>query len=183
MRRTIFSILVMTVVLPCAAFSPGSPVCEVATLPLIPMSPTLSSPPPTGWSLRTLNSVYRPGERVQWQIRNTDPSKRVKGVLLWAKTGSGGVGSFLIPSGKLFQHIPPPSGCDSWALTHTSAQSKGQEVLNFTWEAPTDTAPFAFFRAFLIEDCGATSDCRSYQALTPIVELEPALFSDGFETR
>lgn len=164
---------------PAGAFSLGAPICEVNTLPLVEMSSTLASPPPTGWVLQT-RAWYQPGQPQTLRVRNSvDAQRRVRGVLIWAKTGQfTGAGSFAV--GPLYQHIPAPAVCGEWALSHNSPTSKTQAELEFTWTAPESGTPI--LRAFLIEDCGlASGDCRSYQALTPVRALYEAVFVDGLE--
>ena len=78
---------------PAGAFSLGAPICEVNTLPLVEMSSTLASPPPSGWVLQS-RAWYQPGQPQILRIRNSvDAQRRVRGVLIWAKTGqfTGGV--------------------------------------------------------------------------------------------
>lgn len=165
---------------PAAAFSLGAPICEVNSLPLLEMSSTLASPAPSGWSL-SMRRYYYPDQPMTVRVRNSDPLKRVRGVLLWAKAGQfTGAGNFALPGNGLFQYIPAPAVCGEWALSHNSATPKTQGELEFQWTAPTSGTPI--LRAFVIEECGLPSgDCRSYQALTPIQSLTEALFVDGCE--
>ena len=164
---------------PASAFSLGAPICEVNTLPLVEMSSTLASPPPTGWVLQS-RAWYQPGQPQILRVRNSvDAQRRVRGVLIWAKASQFiGAGSFAV--GPLYQYIPAPAVCGQWALSHNSATPKTQDELEFTWTAPESGTPI--LRAFLIEDCGlASGDCRSYQALTPVKALYEAVFVDGLE--
>lgn len=164
---------------PAAAFSLGAPICEVNTLPLVEMSSTLASPPPAGWVLDS-RPYYQPGQPQVLRVRNSvDALRRVRGVLIWAKSGQfTGAGSFA--PGPLYQYIPAPAVCGEWAISHNSATPKTQAELSFTWTAPMSGSPL--LRAFLIEECGLPSgDCRSYQALTPIKVLYEAVFVDGME--
>lgn len=163
------------------AFSLGSPICEVNSLPLVEMSPTLADPPPTGWTI-DVRPWYVPGQGQQLRIRNLDPGREVRGVLLWAKSGpSSGAGSFALDRAGRYQHIPAPAQCGEWALSHTSAAVKSQPDLVFDWTPPASGGT-VILRAFLIEDCGQPSGgCRSHQALTPVTVLAEALFVDGFE--
>lgn len=163
------------------AFSLGSPICEVNSLPLVEMSPTLADPPPTGWSIE-VRPWYVPGQSQSVRIRNLDPAREVRGVLLWAKSGpSTGAGSFALDRAGRYQHIPAPAPCGQWALSHTSAAVKSQSDLVFDWTPPASGGT-VILRAFLIEDCGQPSGgCRSHQALTPVTVLVEALFVDGFE--
>jgi len=162
------------------AFSSGSPVCEVNSLPLTPMSPVLSDPPPTGWSLVPERGSYVPDVALKLKIRNINPSKRARGVLLWAKSGpNSGAGRFILPSSGLFQYLPAFANCAEWALAHVSSVAKTQDQLAFAWLAPA-SGPL-IMRAFLIEDCTTVGGCRAHQALTDIVLLQEALFVDGFE--
>jgi len=165
--------------IPAGAFSLGAPICEVHTLPLVEMSSTLASPPPTGWVLQT-RAWYQPGQPQTVRVRNSvDALRRVRGVLIWAKAGQfTGAGSFA--AGPLYQYIPAPAVCGQWALSHNSATPKTQADLEFIWTAPESGTPI--LRAFLIEDCGlASGDCRSHQALTPVKALYEAVFVDGLE--
>ena len=163
------------------AFSLGSPICEVNTLPLVEMSPTLADPPPTGWSIE-VRPWYVPGQSQTLRIRNLDPLRQVRGVLIWAKSGpNSGAGSFALDGAGLYQHIPAPASCGQWALSHTSAAVKAQSDLVFDWTAP-ESGGTVILRAFLIEDCGQPSGgCRSHQALTELAVLAEALYVDGFE--
>ncbi len=164
---------------PAGALSLGAPICEVNTLPLVEMSSTLASPPPSGWLLQS-RAWYQPGQPQTLLIRNSvDALKRVRGVLIWAKASQfSGAGSFAL--GPLYQYIPAPAECGQWAISHNSATPKIQSELEFTWTAPESGTPI--LRAFLIEDCGlASGDCRSYQALTPVKALYEAVFVDGLE--
>lgn len=164
---------------PAGAFSLGAPICEVNTLPLVEMSSTLASPPPTGWVLQS-RPWYQPGQPQTLRIRNTvDAQRRVRGVLIWAKASQfTGAGSFT--PGPLYQYIPAPAECGQWAISHNSATPKIQSELEFTWTAPESGTPI--LRAFLIEDCGlASGNCRSHQALTPVRALYEAVFVDGLE--
>jgi hypothetical protein len=163
----------------CTAFSGGSPVCEVNSLPLQPMSPVLADPPPIGWGMRASSLGFSPGRPIEFQVFNTDPNRRARGVLIWAKAGpQAGSGRFLVPS-KLFQYLPAFANCGEWALSHTSSAPKPQSDLLFTWEPPASGS--AFVRAFIIDDCQAPNGCRAHQALTEPLILEPVLFLDGFE--
>lgn len=163
----------------CGAFSLGAPICEVNTLPLVEMSSTLASPPPTGWVLQS-RAWYQPGQPQTLRVRNSvDALKKVRGVLIWAKASQfTGAGSFAV--GPMFQYIPAPAVCGEWALSHNSPTPKTQVELEFTWTAPESGTPI--LRAFVIEDCGlASGDCRSSQALTPVKALYEAVFVDGLE--
>ncbi len=163
-----------------AAFSLGAPICEVDSLPVLEMSPTLADPAPSGWRLDIARDAYLPARPLRVRVANADPGKRARGVLLWAKTGPfTGAGQFLVDS-DLFQYIPAPADCGLWAVTHTSAVPKPLEDLAFWWVPPD--AGTVLMRAFVIEECGAESGgCRDQQALTPLRALVPKLFFDGFE--
>lgn len=162
-----------------AAFSQGSPICEVGQLPLVEMSPTLASPPPAGWRLETARPVFMSGRPVRVRLVNADAGRRALGVLAWARDATlQGAGSWQFDPER-FQTVPPPAGCADWAITHRDAQPKAQDQLVFHWlpAAQVDV----ILRIFLIEDCGAPGGCRAHQALTPVVALRPALFFDSFE--
>jgi hypothetical protein len=162
------------------AFSLGSPICEVASLPLLEMSPTLASPPPSGWALQVRRTIYVPGRDVAVSIVHPDAQQSARGVLIWAKSGpSQGAGTFGFDA-EIYQSVPPGSGCEDWAATHRSAASKGQDALGFTWRAQQDQGT-VLLRAFLIQDCDSPDGCRDQQALTPLLLLEPRLFVGDFE--
>jgi hypothetical protein len=164
---------------PAHAFSQGSPICEVNSLPLIEMSPTLADPAPQGWTLQA-PPRFMPGAAVSVRITHPDAARRVRGVLLWSRSGPfAGAGRFEVGNGDLWQYIPAPADCGQWALSHVDAQPKPQAVLQFQWTG-ADAIP-VILRAFLIEDCAAAQGCRDQQALTPVLQLQPALFFDGFE--
>lgn len=162
-----------------AANSQGSPICEVNSLPLIDMSPTLASPAPQGWTL-VAPARFFPGQSVQLRVQHPDPQRRARGVLIWAKANATqGAGSFAVPANGRWAHIPAPAICGSWALSHTDNQPKTQDQLIFDWTG--DASPSAIFRAFLIEDCSNPAGCRDQQALTQIVFVEAGVFANGFE--
>ncbi len=172
--------LLVTVSAPLSAFSLGAPICEVNTLPLEPMSPTLASPPPAGWRLETARPIYVTGRPVTVRVRHPQPQQTALGVLIWAKRDfSVGSGSFVVDGG-LYQHVPLPAECGQWAATHTSPVPKSLDDLTFSW-LPGHGGE-VILRAFLIENCGTPGSCRGHQALTPVVVMRPALFFDGFET-
>lgn len=166
---------------PCEsrANSQGSPICEVNSLPLVPMSPTIANPPPQGWTLEAPARFY-PGRPLQLRLHHPDPQRRVRGVLIWAKANaSQGAGSFTVPGSGRWAYIPAPATCGTWALSHTDNQAKAQAELVFEWTG--EATPSAILRAFLIEDCNNPTGCRDQQALTQIVFLEAGLFANGFE--
>ncbi|MGQ0801060.1 MAG: reeler domain-containing protein [Pseudomarimonas sp.] len=161
------------------AFSLGSPVCDVSSLPLVPMSPTLASPPPAGWRLTTARSIYVPGRALTVRVTHPSAEQSALGILIWAKRGfTTGAGAFLVDGG-LYQHVPLPADCGPWAATHTSPVVKTQDELTFTWLP--DASGEVIVRAFVIENCGKPGGCRGHQALTPIVVLRSVLFFDSFE--
>ena len=179
-RLKLVTALTLGAVSPSHAFSLGAPICEVTSLPLVEMSPTLASPAPSGWVL-DLRAYYYPGQAQTIRVRNSNPLKRARGVLVWAKAGPvAGAGHFSVPSGGLYQFIPAPADCGEWAISHNSPAPKTQSELAFEWTAPNSGTPIV--RAFIIEDCGlASGDCRPYQALTPVRALYEAVFVDGME--
>jgi hypothetical protein len=159
----------------------GSPVCEVNQLPLVPMSSTLSSPPPAGWQLKSNRSVTSSGAGLRFTISHPDPNQRLRGILLWVKRGdgTGGVGSFATSAD--YQHIPAPANCEQWALSHNNNTARSWQNLSFNWTAPANLAEGTLIaRAFIIEDCNQPS-CRSFQALTNVVEIDGAVFANGYE--
>ena len=161
------------------ANSQGSPICEVNSLPLVPMSPTIANPPPQGWTLVAPARFY-PGQPLQLRLRHPDPLRRARGVLIWAKANaSQGAGSFALPANGRWAYIPAPATCGTWALSHTDSQAKAQDALVFEWTG--DASPSAILRAFLIEDCNNPAGCRDQQALTQIVLIQAGLFANGFE--
>lgn len=165
--------------LPAWAFSQGSPICEVNSLPLLEMSTSLADPPPQGWVLQA-PSRFVPGASISVRIQHPDPTRRVRGVLLWARSGPfSGAGRFEVGDGTRWQYIPAPASCGEWAISHVDAQPKPQSMLAFSWT--TSEALPVILRAFVIEDCVAPQGCRDQQALTPVLQLQPALFIDGFE--
>jgi len=174
------AVLFLAAPLSSHAFSLGSPVCEVTSLPLVPMSPTLASPPPAGWRLSTTRSIYVPGRPVTVRVTHPTIGQTALGILIWAKRGfTTGAGAFQVDGG-LYQHVPLPADCGTWAATHTSPVVKTLDELIFSW-LPGESGE-VILRAFIIENCGVAGACRSYQALTPIHVLRPVLFFDSFET-
>ena len=178
--RHAFALVALLAAASAHANSQGSPICEVESLPLVPMSPTLANPAPQGWTLDSPTRFY-PGQPVPIRLRHPDPLRRARGVLIWAKSGQfTGAGSFVVPANGRWAHIPPPANCGGWALSHTDNQPKALGELVFHWIGSTE--PGALLRAFLIEDCSNPAGCRDQQALTPFVFLEAGLFGDGFES-
>lgn len=178
--RLLGALLVAACAPSVSAFSLGAPICEVDSLPLLEMSPTLADPAPSGWRLDLAQDAYMPARPLRVRVANSDPDRRARGVLLWAKTGPfSGAGQFLVDT-DLFQYVPAPADCGLWAITHTSAEPKPLQDLAFWW-LPPDSGT-VLMRAFVIEECGAESGgCRDQQALTPLRVLVPKLFFDGFE--
>jgi len=164
-----------------SAFSAGAPICEVNTLPLVEMSPTLAVPAPSGWYLESDRLTYQADRPLELRIRNANSAKQVRGVLLFTKSGpNSGAGGFALPTSGAFQYIPAPAKCGEWAISHSSPAVKSQGELQFNWSAPPSGT--VIVRAFLIEDCMQPSGgCRDQQALTPVLILQEALFVDGFE--
>jgi hypothetical protein len=166
--------------LSAGAFSLGAPICEVTSLPLVPMSATLASPPPAGWRLQVERPIYMADQVVRVRITHPVSTQSALGVLVWAKRGAAsGAGAFAVDGG-LYQHVPLPTDCGQWAVTHTSPVAKSQAELQFDW-LPGEGGE-VILRAFLIENCGVPGGCRGHQALTPIVVLRPAVFFDSFES-
>lgn len=167
---------------PAHAFSLGAPICEVQSLPLAPMSPTLATPAPTGWQLRIADRRYIPGRPMRIEVLNTDPAEQARGVLIWAKSGPvTGIGTFN-GDASLYQTIPPAlAACGEWAMSHTSNTPKTQAQLHFDWTAPAGATATVLFRAFIIVDCDDPQGCRAHQALTPLVVKQAGLFFDDFE--
>jgi Reeler domain len=163
------------------ANSVGSPVCEVASIPFAPMSSVIGSPEPVGWTLASTARVYRPGDAITVRIVNTDPTKRVRGALIWAKFDDfSPAGIFQVGPGNLWQYIPPgPNAqCAQASISHTSSAPKAQSELVFSWTPPAQGD--VRMRAYLIEDC-LLSSCRSFQALTQVLALPEAFLLSGFE--
>ena len=163
------------------ANSSGSPVCSVPLIPFSPMSSTLSTPAPTGWTLLSDARFYQPGAPIQLRIANTDALKNVKGVLIWAQFNDFATpaGSFLIGPGTPWKYVSPSPGtqCLQGSVTHDNPTAKPQSELVFNWTPPERGK--VFLQAFIIEDC--TGNCRSNQALTQTLELFEAISINGFE--
>jgi hypothetical protein len=165
----------------------GSPVCSVPSLPLAPMSSVLTNPAPSGWRINAGDALISPGQTVTWNIVNSDPLKKVRGVLMWAQFEDGSnAGSFLIGPGTLWGYVSPsPSAqCAQASITHQNKFPKLQSDLQFSWTAPATLAGVAIkVQAFLIEDCGANLNvnCRGAQALTQQIVLREGIFKSGFE--
>ena len=184
MRHHIIGIAFLITTMPGTldAFSSGSIVCSVPLIPFPPMSSTISNPAPSGWSLLGNARFYQPGVAMQFHILNTDPLKKVKGVLLWAQFDDFATpaGSFLIGPGTPWKYVSPsPSAqCFQGSITHDNPAPKTQSELVFNWTAPESGK--AYLKAFVIEEC-STGSCRSNQALTQTIELFEAISVNGFE--
>ncbi len=181
MRRSISVLVLLLAASDSFGFSLGSPICEVNSLPLTEMSPTLASPPPSGWTLETERAYFSPGASLRVRVRHPSPLKQARGILLWAKRSQFlGGGRFELPASGAFQYIPAPAACGEWAISHVNATPKSLDDLQFDW-IPDTTAP-VILRAFIIEECFQPSGgCRDQQALTPIVVLEEGVLVNGFE--
>ncbi|GIX33778.1 MAG: hypothetical protein KatS3mg125_1734 [Lysobacterales bacterium] len=162
-------------------FSAGSPICEVHSLPLVEMSPTLADPPPAGWYLEASRLVFYPSRPLAIRLRHPDPTKAVRGVLLWAKSSpTEGAGTFELPANGRWQYMPGSSNCATWAISHTDGLPKMQSLLEWRW-FPGATE-VGVLRAFLIQDCPQPpGGCRDQQGLTPLLILERGIFLDDFE--
>ncbi|MDW8479450.1 MAG: hypothetical protein RML12_05965 [Xanthomonadales bacterium] len=163
-------------------FSAGSPICEVHSLPLVEMSPTLAHPPPEGWFLVAEAAVYHAGRPLRVRLRHPDPGRAVRGVLLWAKSApTEGAGWFELPADGRWQYMPGSSNCGQWAISHRDGLPKGQALLEWRWHP--GESPAAVLRAFLIEDCGLPpGGCRDQQGLTELLVLERGIFIADFES-
>ncbi|HRQ65091.1 MAG TPA: hypothetical protein PKZ76_09550 [Xanthomonadaceae bacterium] len=181
LRRSWFLLLPVLAAPEASAFSTGSPICEVHTLPLIEMSETLANPPPQGWHLRASRRFFHPELPLRIEARNPNGTLLARGILLWARSGpASGAGHFELPASGRFQYIPAGAGCDGWALSHTDGLAKAQSEMRFDW-IPGDHGT-AVIGAFLIQDCPEQAGgCRDQQALTELLVIERGLFADGFE--
>lgn len=181
-KRLAFALFGCLLASSASANSAGAPVCDVPFIPFTPMSSTIGSPAPENWRLQTSARWYRAGQNIELRIRNDDPLKQVRGILLWAKFDADftPAGSFLLGPGSLWRHIPPSptAQCAFGSITHNSAVVKAQSELVFTWTAPQQGD--VFMRAYVIEDC-MLSSCRSFQALTELISLPEAFLVDSFE--
>lgn len=187
-RLGLLAVLLLGVVcMPAAqAFSSGSTVCEVDSLPFAPMAGVLRQPPPQGWRLRIDADAWHPGALRTLRLEHPDPARRARGVLLWTKASSHGspvgAGQFLdMGVSDLYQFTL--ASCGAWSVTQRNALPKAQANMLFAWQAPTSPGlGFLIARAFVIEDCSEFSGgCRDAQALTELVFLREALFFEGFE--
>jgi Reeler domain len=165
----------------------GSPICSVPFLPLPQMSSVLTNPAPNGWRIDATDSLYAPGQSITWTISNTDPLKKLRGVLMWAQyEDQAPAGSFLIGPGTLWRYVAPSpeAQCEQGSITHSNKFPKLQSDLQFTWTAPVNPVSSRIkVQAFLIEDCGANLNvnCRGAQALTQEILLQEGIFRSGFE--
>jgi hypothetical protein len=165
------------------AHSFGSPRCEITSLPVTEMSASVANPAPTGWQINSTGAHAWPGRAMTLRVTNTDPAKQARGVLVWARrNGSSPSGSFQPDAAGLFQWIPTALGnCGEASISHTGRQPKNQAQLTFEWTP--DAVGTSIVRAFIIEDCGAPeTDCRAWQALTPVHVIPGAVFVDGLES-
>ena len=172
-----------------AAFSSGSTVCEVNALPFTPMSSVLRQPPPEGWRIRIDSDAWYPGAVRRIRLEHPDPSRQVRGVLLWIKGSSFGTpvgaGRFLdLGVDDRYRFSGAFDGeCGEWSLTHRDAAPRPQSGLLFAWQAPSGVTPEGLIaRAFVIEDCDPQPGvCRDAQALTAFLPLREVVFAEGFE--
>jgi hypothetical protein len=163
------------------ANSSGAPVCSVPFIPFTPMSNVLANPAPQGWRLQTAAKFYQPSVAIEFRVVNTDPLRKVLGVLIWAQLEdfTTPAGSFLIGPGTPWKYVSPAPGvqCQQGSVTHNSPVPKTQAELVFSWTPPAEGN--VHVQAFVIEECGG--GCRSYQALTQTIDLVEAIHIDGFE--
>jgi hypothetical protein len=183
------TLLLLLAATPDAVFAngTGSPICNVPSLPLVPMSSALINPAPSGWRIDATDALISPAQNITWNIVNTDPLKKVRGVLMWAQFEDGSnAGSFLIGPGTLWGYVSPSptAQCGQASITHQNKFPKLQSDLQFTWAAPASLTNAAIkVQAFIIEDCGANLNvnCRGAQALTQEIVLREGIFRSSFE--
>lgn len=188
-RLSLSCLLCLCVALDAAAFSSGSTVCEVNALPFTPMASVLRQPPPAGWQVRIDNDAWYPDAIRRIRIEHPDPSRQVRGVLLWVKGNSFGTpvgaGRFLgLGVDDRYRFSGAFDGeCAEWSLTHRDATPRTQSALLFAWQAPGGVTPQGLVvRAFVIEDCDLQPGvCRDAQALTAFLPLREVVFAEGFE--
>ena len=132
------------------------------------MLPT-NIPSPNGWTLSVAGS-YASDSILSVSLSNTSPSKRYRGLLLWATNPSGvQVGSWTLPL-----DYKVPSGCSAASLSHSSGSSKSQRSFSFTPPAPGGGS--LTFQAVVNEECGAAS-CRASHAFTDSVSTTETTFA------
>lgn len=114
---------------------------------------------PNGWSF-SVPTTYTPGSAAAISIRNTDPSKQFRGILMWLTRPNGvSVGTWAVTTG--FQL------CES-SLLHTSKTAKAQQT--FSYIPPLTDSATLTVNAVVVEECGQIS-CRSMHPFFNVVSI------------
>lgn len=151
-----------------AAFSAGSPgPCGVSGGEMAAHGGP-AAPSPNGWSIEVPLS-YTAGTPLTVAIANTNPSKQFRGLLLSAAKDGTAVGTWTIPSG-----YTTPSGCGNASLTHASPAPKSQRTFSFA--PPAAGSGTLFFRAVVLEECGALS-CMTNWAYPNAIAVTESLYT------